>query len=156
MEGCLQAIERLAVKIRFVGETDRVLEAATAMGLAEALNTAIDAGHLELITSGPSVQMHEEATVVRRKRDASINVAMDLVKRGEAQAVYSAGNSGAVMASAIFRLGRLAGIDRAGHRSSVPDQGSRAARAGARCGRKHGLQTLLSAPVRTAGEHLQP
>ena len=112
LEGCLQAIERLAVKIRFVGETDRVLEAATAMGLAEALNTAIDAGHLELITSGPSVQMHEEATVVRRKRDASINVAMDLVKRGEAQAVYSAGNSGAVMASAIFRLGRLAGIDR--------------------------------------------
>ena len=50
--------------------------------------------------------------MVRRKRDASINVAMDLVKRGEAQAIYSAGNSGAVMASAIFRLGRLAGIDR--------------------------------------------
>ncbi|NOL48462.1 MAG: phosphate acyltransferase PlsX [Synechococcus sp. MIT S9220] len=112
LEGCLQAIERLAVKIRFVGETDRVLEAATAAGLDDALNAALDAGRLELITSGPSVEMHEEATVVRRKRDASINVAMDLVKRGEAQAVYSAGNSGAVMASAIFRLGRLAGIDR--------------------------------------------
>ena len=112
LEGCLQAIERLAVKIRFVGETDRVLEAAAAAGLGEAMNTAIDAGRLELITSGPSVEMHEEATVVRRKRDASINVAMDLVKRGEAQAVYSAGNSGAVMASAIFRLGRLSGIDR--------------------------------------------
>jgi glycerol-3-phosphate acyltransferase PlsX len=56
--------------------------------------------------------MNEEATVVRRKRDASINMAMDLVKRGEATAVYSAGNSGAVMASAIFRLGRLAGIER--------------------------------------------
>ena len=39
-------------------------------------------------------------------------MAMDLVKRGEAQAVYSAGNSGALMASAIFRLGRLEGIDR--------------------------------------------
>ena len=37
---------------------------------------------------------------------------MDLVKRGDALAVYSAGNSGAVMASAIFRLGRLKGIDR--------------------------------------------
>ena len=112
LEGCLQAIERLAVKIRFVGETDRVLEAAAAAGLGESMNAAIDAGLLELITSGPSVEMHEEATVVRRKRDASINVAMDLVKRGEAQAVYSAGNSGAVMASAIFRLGRLAGIER--------------------------------------------
>jgi glycerol-3-phosphate acyltransferase PlsX len=56
--------------------------------------------------------MDDEATAVRRKRDASINVAMDLVKKGEALAVYSAGNSGAVMASAIFRLGRLSGIDR--------------------------------------------
>jgi glycerol-3-phosphate acyltransferase PlsX len=56
--------------------------------------------------------MDEEATVVRRKRDASINLAMDLVKQGQATAVYSAGNSGAVMASAIFRLGRLRGIDR--------------------------------------------
>jgi glycerol-3-phosphate acyltransferase PlsX len=37
---------------------------------------------------------------------------MDLVKEGAATAVYSAGNSGAVMASAIFRLGRLKGIDR--------------------------------------------
>jgi glycerol-3-phosphate acyltransferase PlsX len=37
---------------------------------------------------------------------------MDLVKQGQATAVYSAGNSGAVMASAIFRLGRLKGIDR--------------------------------------------
>jgi glycerol-3-phosphate acyltransferase PlsX len=37
---------------------------------------------------------------------------MDLVKKGQALASYSAGNSGAVMASAIFRLGRLKGIDR--------------------------------------------
>jgi glycerol-3-phosphate acyltransferase PlsX len=56
--------------------------------------------------------MDEEATVVRKKRDASINKAMDQVKEGRALAVYSAGNSGAVMASAIFRLGRLKGIDR--------------------------------------------
>ena len=69
-------------------------------------------GLLQILPSGPSVGMDDEATVVRRKRDASINLAMDLVKRGEALAVYSAGNSGAVMASAIFRLGRLPGIDR--------------------------------------------
>ena len=67
---------------------------------------------MELIASGPSVEMHEEATAVRRKRDASINVAMDLLKKGEAMAAYSAGNSGALMAAAIFRLGRLPGIDR--------------------------------------------
>ena len=112
LEGCLEAISRLPLRIRFVGEADRVQAAAAEMGLTEALNDAMQAGHLDLVASGPSVKMNEEATVVRRKRDASINVAMDLVKKGEALAVYSAGNSGAVMASAIFRLGRLAGIER--------------------------------------------
>jgi len=112
LEGCLQAIERLPLRIRFIGETDRELAAAAALQLGDQVNAAVSAGHLDLVASGPSIEMGEEATAVRRKRDASINVAMDLVKRGEALAVYSAGNSGAVMASAIFRLGRLKGIDR--------------------------------------------
>ena len=112
LEGCLQAIERLPLKIRFVGERERVLAAAQQTGLQDQLEAAQAAGHLDLVASGPSIGMDDEATAVRRKRDASINVAMDLVKRGDALAVYSAGNSGAVMASAIFRLGRLKGIDR--------------------------------------------
>ena len=112
LDGCLQALQRLSIRIKFVGELDKVLNAAKAMGLNELLEEQIQAGHLELINSGPSVEMNEEATVVRRKRDASINVAMDQVKKGKAMAVYSAGNSGALMAAAIFRLGRLQGIDR--------------------------------------------
>ena len=112
LEGCLEAIERLPLKIRFVGETDKVLAAADALGLRERLESAQSADHLDLVPSGPSIGMDDEATAVRRKRDASINLAMDLVKKGQALAVYSAGNSGAMMASAIFRLGRLKGIDR--------------------------------------------
>ena len=112
LDGCLQAIDRLPLKVRFVGERERVLAAADQFDLRDRLEAAQSAGHLDLVGSGPSIGMDDEATAVRRKRDASINVAMDLVKRGEALAVYSAGNSGAVMASAIFRLGRLKGIDR--------------------------------------------
>ncbi len=112
LEGCLKAIERLPICIKFVGEVDKVFHAAKEMGLTDLLNQSISSGYIELVKSGPSVGMDEEATAVRRKRDASINVAMDLVKKGEALAVYSAGNSGALMAAAIFRLGRLAGIDR--------------------------------------------
>ena len=112
LEGCLEAIDRLPLKVRFVGETDKVLAAADALDLRDRLEAAVAAAHLDLVPSGPSIGMDDEATAVRRKRNASINVAMDLVKRGEALAVYSAGNSGAVMASAIFRLGRLKGIDR--------------------------------------------
>jgi glycerol-3-phosphate acyltransferase PlsX len=112
LEGCLQAVERLPLRVRFVAELDRLETAVAEMGLREALDDAVARGLIQLIPSGPSVGMDDEATVVRRKRDASINLAMDLVKQGQATAVYSAGNSGAVMASAIFRLGRLKGIDR--------------------------------------------
>ena len=57
--------------------------------------------------------MDEQAAVaVRRKRDASINVCMRLVRDGEADAVVTAGHSGAGVASAILNLKRLPGVDR--------------------------------------------
>lgn len=57
--------------------------------------------------------MHEEPLgALRRKPKASINVSMQLVKDGQADAVVSAGHSGAAMAAALLRLGRLKGIDR--------------------------------------------
>ena len=112
LEGCLQAVERLPLRVRFVAETERLKTAVAEQGLQEQLDEAVARGLIDLVPSGSSVGMDEEATVVRKKRDASINMAMDLVKQGQATAVYSAGNSGAVMASAIFRLGRLKGIDR--------------------------------------------
>ena len=112
LEGCLQALQRLPLRIKFVGETDKVLAEAKAMQLDELLQEAIQSNQLELVASGPSVEMNEEATAVRKKKDASINIAMDLVKKKEALAMYSAGNSGALMAAAIFRLGRLSGIER--------------------------------------------
>ena len=112
LEGCLDAIEQLPLKVQFVAEQQPLQREIEAAGLQERVQKALAMGHLQLLPAGPSVGMDEEATSVRRKRDASINLAMDLVKSGEALAVYSAGNSGAVMASAIFRLGRLRGIER--------------------------------------------
>ena len=112
LEGCLRAVRLLPVRVKFVAESAAVDTAVAEGELSEALKAAQEEGLIELVPSGESVGMNEEATVVRKKRDASINMAMDLVKAGQATAVYSAGNSGAVMASAIFRLGRLKGIDR--------------------------------------------
>ncbi|UCH80137.1 MAG: phosphate acyltransferase PlsX [Nitrospiraceae bacterium] len=51
-------------------------------------------------------------TAIRRKKDSSVSVAIDLVKRGEADAIVSAGNSGVVMATALFVLGKLKGVER--------------------------------------------
>ena len=55
---------------------------------------------------------HEPALALREKKDSSILVAMDLVKRGEADAIVTAGHTGAGMAAAVLRLGRLPGVDR--------------------------------------------
>ena len=112
LEGCLGAIEELPLKVLFLAEEEPLQQAINELGLQELVDQAVASGHLQLIGSGPSIGMDDEATSVRRKRQASINLAMDRVKSGEALAVYSAGNSGAVMASAIFRLGRLKGIER--------------------------------------------
>ena len=52
------------------------------------------------------VEMHESpAAVARKKRDSSIWIATELVKSGEAQAVVSAGNTGASMVASFFMLG---------------------------------------------------
>ena len=112
LEGCLDAISRFPINIKFVGKIEEVRNEAEKIGLIDLLEKEIDNDRLELIDSGDPIGMNEEATAVRRRKNASINVAMDLVKNNKAKAVYSAGNSGAMMASAIFRIGRLKGIER--------------------------------------------
>ena len=112
LEGCLDAISRFPINIKFVGKIEKVRYEAGKVGLIDLLEKEIDNNRLELIDSGDPIGMNEEATLVRKRKDASINVAMDLVKTNKAKAVYSAGNSGALMASAIFRIGRLKGIER--------------------------------------------
>jgi len=58
------------------------------------------------------IEMHEHTDAVKRKKDSSIRVGMRLVKEGQADAFVSAGNTTAVLASAIFDLGRIRGIKR--------------------------------------------
>ena len=69
--------------------------------------------HVRIVQASQLVEMGEApAIAVRRKRDASINVAMRLVRDGEADAVVTAGHTGAAVASAILHLKRLPGVDR--------------------------------------------
>jgi glycerol-3-phosphate acyltransferase PlsX len=69
--------------------------------------------NVSIVQASQSVTMDEHpAAAVRSKRDASINVCMRLVKEGKADAVVTAGHTGAGVASAILFLGRLKGVDR--------------------------------------------
>ncbi len=62
------------------------------------------------------------ATALRSKRDSSMRVAIDLVRKGEADACVSAGNTGALMAISRFVLKMLEGIDRPAIASQMPNQ----------------------------------
>ncbi len=91
------------MKIILVGQKDRILEHIPA-----GLKT-----NLEIYEASEVIEMHEHpANAVKKKKDASIVVATRLVKEGSADALVSAGNTGAQMAAALLGLGRIKGITR--------------------------------------------
>ena len=70
-------------------------------------------GNVRIVHASQVIGMDEHpALALREKKDATILVATDLVKRGEADAVITAGHTGAGMAAAVLRLGRVRGVDR--------------------------------------------
>lgn len=62
----------------------------------------------------------EPAKAIRRKKDASMVLATKAVKDGKADAVLSAGNTGALLAAGLFVVGRIKGVDRPGLLSTLP------------------------------------
>ena len=77
--------------------------------------------NIEIHHAPDVIEMHEHpAHAVRQKRDSSVNVAMRLLREGNADALFSAGNSGAVMASALFTLGRIEGVHRPAIGAVIP------------------------------------
>ncbi len=104
VSGAIKAQKELNVDVLLVGDP-QAIEAC--------LRQHPEAPKLEIVPSEGVIEMSEDPLpALRRKPKASINVAMTLVKEGQADAVISAGHSGAAMAAALLRLGRLPGIDR--------------------------------------------
>jgi glycerol-3-phosphate acyltransferase PlsX len=69
--------------------------------------------NVSIVHASQVIAMDEHpALALREKKDSTILVAMDLVRHGEADAVVTAGHTGAGMAAAVLRLGRLPGVDR--------------------------------------------
>lgn len=62
----------------------------------------------------------EPAKAIRRKKNASMVLAAKAVKEGEADAILSAGNTGALLAAGLFIVGRIKGVDRPGLLSTIP------------------------------------
>ena len=78
---------------------------------------------IEIVHSTQVVDMCDKAAdAVRRKKDSSVSRAVDLVKHGEADAIVSAGHTGAAVAAATIKLRTLPGIDRPGIAALIPTE----------------------------------
>ena len=85
------------------------------------LVAGVEPGRCRVVEASEVVAMDEKPQeAVRRKKDSSMRVAINLVKQGEAAACVSAGNTGALLATARFVLGMVPGIDRPAIVSAVP------------------------------------
>lgn len=116
VEGALRAHRERGLEVLLVGD-----EARLRPELAR-----LHAGPKELRIHHASevVEMGEHpGQAVRKKKDSSLRVCFDLCKRGEANAVVSAGNSGAVLAGGLFLFGRLDGVDRPCIGGTLPSLG---------------------------------
>lgn len=85
------------------------------------LGDRVDIGGLSLIEATEVIAMDEDGgKAVRRKKDSTLVRAAEAVRDGEASAMVSAGNTGATMASALLRMGRIKGVKRPAIATIIP------------------------------------
>lgn len=113
--GALLAAKELDAKILLVGQRE-IVESALS-------KESFPRSNIEVVPASETVAMDESPSAALRKRDSSLKVAFELLHKGEAQAVVSAGNSGAMMATGMFVLGNLPGVDRPAILIAVPTPG---------------------------------
>jgi glycerol-3-phosphate acyltransferase PlsX len=107
IDGALAAVKEYNTEIILVGDEAKI---KAHLAKARYLGDKISVQHADEV-----IEMHESpATSVRRKRNSSIVVGINLVKEGKGDAFFSAGNTGAVVSAATLSLRCLPGIERPG------------------------------------------
>jgi glycerol-3-phosphate acyltransferase PlsX len=112
VSGAVEAVRAVEDRrILLVGRAEAIEEALARLVEADAMASV--RSRVDIVHATEVVEMDEHpAQAVRAKRDSSIVRACDLVAQGRAQAVVSAGNSGAVLAAALFSIKRIPGVAR--------------------------------------------
>lgn len=113
VKGAVEASSKFGIPVILVGDKSRIeSELSKYPGLTSGV---------EIIHASEIVEMDEHpANAIRKKPDSSIAVCANLVKSGQAHAMISAGNTGAAMAVATIKFGRIKGIDRPAIGSLMP------------------------------------
>ena len=123
VDGAIDALREFDdVSIILVGQQQQVEETIGAYADQQALESVRE--RLSVVDA-PEVITTEEHPVMalRRKKNSTFVVGMDLVRRKEAEAFVSAGSTGALMAGAMFKIGRIKGIDRPALATLLPVPG---------------------------------
>jgi glycerol-3-phosphate acyltransferase PlsX len=115
--GALLAAQDPKLEITLVGQRERIEPLLQPRGAASQGDRPqggeSPSGRVRVVHASEVIEMEDPgAQAVRRKKDASLVVCAELVRAGDADAFVSAGHSGAVMAAALLKLGRVPGIDR--------------------------------------------
>ncbi|MCY3966046.1 MAG: phosphate acyltransferase PlsX [Acidobacteria bacterium] len=107
VEGALLAARRRGLRLLLVGRRSILEEEIEEFGPGTAVRDRV-----EVVHAGEVVGMCESALAVRRKRDSSVRVCARLVKEGRAQAMVTAGNTGAALVAGKMVIGVAPGVDR--------------------------------------------
>ncbi len=114
--GALLAVKQVGVKITLVGDHDLLKSHIDKFDEDPDVLSAF-----EIVHASEVVEMDEyPVDAIRRKKDSSIMVAFELARSGEVDGVVSAGNSGATLAAALRKLGRVKNVVRPGIASMFP------------------------------------
>ncbi|MCC0631977.1 MULTISPECIES: phosphate acyltransferase PlsX [unclassified Clostridioides] len=114
VEGAVNAIKEYQVDLIITGDKD-LLE-------KEFSNYEFDRNKLEIVHTTEIIENEDKPVkAIRSKKDSSMVVALNLVKEGKADAIISAGNTGALLAGGLFVVGRIKGIDRPCLCSAIPN-----------------------------------
>lgn len=145
IEGALQAIQEHEIAVLLVGDQDAIQHELDRIGAQES-------PLLRIRHASESIAMGDSPiAALRGKPDSSLRVAIQAVKDGEAGAVVSAGNSGAMLALAVTILGTLKGVDRPAIVTVIPTLGGHAclldAGANTECKPLHFVQFALMGEV---------
>ena len=115
VEGAIEAARDFGVGVILVGRSEEIQPELDRHRRGRALGSARHwrSASIEIVDAREVVTMDDPvATAVRRKRNSSIRVAAQLVREGKAQALVSAGNTGAVMMTSKLVIGTLPRVDR--------------------------------------------
>ena len=114
VDGALAAARHFDLGVTLVGPTD-VVEADLAR------HADVDRSRVRVVEASDVIEMADApTTALRRKPKASIKVAADIVARGEAAALFSAGHTGATVMAAHSAFGMLPGVDRPALAVTIP------------------------------------